>query len=244
MSDAYGDDLAFIHDAGFGKYAENAAPVVLDALRKQGFAQGLVIDLGCGSGILARELTDAGYDVLGIDFSPAMIALASKDAPQAEFRVDSLLTAELPACVAVTAIGECVNYLFDARNNDAALKKLLRRIHRALSPGGVLLFDIAGPGRIPGKGESKTFIERDGWTVLVTASECRETCMLTRRITSFRRVGETYRRTEESHRLRLIPRAEMAAELRTLGFRVRTLRGYGPFMFPRGAAGFLARKPN
>jgi hypothetical protein len=36
---------------------------------------------------------------------------------------------------------------------------------------------------------------------------------------------------------------EVAGELREVGFRVRLLRGYGAFRFPRGVAGFLARKP-
>ena len=72
----YRNDLAYIHDAGFGQIARAAAPVLLDALRRQGTVRGLVVDLGCGSGILARDVVDAGYEVLGIDISQAMIALA------------------------------------------------------------------------------------------------------------------------------------------------------------------------
>jgi hypothetical protein len=56
-------------------------------------------------------------------------------------------------------------------------------------------------------------------------------------------VGDRYRRDEEVHRQVLLDRAEVAALLRGLGFRVRSLRGYGPVRFGRGHAGFLARKP-
>src|SRR5262249_53212466 len=107
MEDAYREDLAYIHDAGFGGFARGAAALLLDDLRSRAVERGLVIDLGCGSGILAEQLSAGGFDVLGIDLSPALIALARKRVPGGRFRVESLLTAELPRCVAVAAVGEC-----------------------------------------------------------------------------------------------------------------------------------------
>ena len=75
---AYETDLAFVHDSGFGGFANDSAPGLLAAFNKAGINDGPVVDLGCGSGIWARHLTDAGYDVTGIDISPAMIKLARK----------------------------------------------------------------------------------------------------------------------------------------------------------------------
>jgi SAM-dependent methyltransferase len=201
-----------------------------------------VIDLGCGSGILSQEVAAAGYDVLGIDVSEAMIAMARERVPQGRFRVESLLQAELPPCVAVAAVGEAFNYLFDPGNTGRALAKLFRRIHGALEPGGLLLFDVAEPGRVPG-GFQRKHVEGENWAVLVTLEEDRGRRLLTRRITTFRQVGDLYRRDEEIHRQRLLPRSEVAKQLRRLGFRVRTLAGYGSQRFPRGQAGFVARKP-
>ena len=152
MTDAYREDLAYIHDVGFGGFAREAAPVLLDALRRQGVVQGLVIDLGCGSGVLSQAVSDAGYDVLGIDLSEAMVDLARRRVPPGRFRVESLLSSELPPCVAVAAVGECVNYLFDDRNSSSTLAKLFRRIHAALAPQGLFLFDVVVPGRVPGPG--------------------------------------------------------------------------------------------
>ena len=74
----YSEDLAYIHDAGYGDFARGAAPALLGALRAHGITTGRVVDLGCGSGIWAALLLDAGYEVLGIDISPAMIRLAKK----------------------------------------------------------------------------------------------------------------------------------------------------------------------
>lgn len=151
-----------------------------------------------------------------------------------------MLDLDLPPCVGVAAVGECFNYLFDERNTGEGLRGLLGRIHAALASGGVLIFDAAEPGRAPGP--TKTHAEGDDWAVLATAEEDGGHETLTRRITTFRRVGEVYRRTEEVHHLRLLDRAATVGELRDLGFRVDVLEGYGALRFPRDLAGFLARK--
>jgi SAM-dependent methyltransferase len=242
MPSAYGNDLAYIHDAGFGHFAREAAPVLLDALKSGGFEHGLVVDLGCGSGILSRIVSEAGYDVLGIDISEAMIELAQRRVPRGQFRTESLLTAHIPPCVAVAAVGECLNYLFDESHSSSKLTALFRRTYQALEPGGLLLGDVAAPGRAKG-GAQKSFWEGEDWVVLVTIQEDRRRKLLTREITSFRRVGDHYRRDHEIHHQRLLPRVELTQKLRTAGFRLRTLGGYGALRFGPGHTGFLARKP-
>lgn len=121
---AYAEDLAYVHDRGYGAFARGATPGLLNWLRRAGIADGLVVDFGCGSGIWARALVDAGYDVLGVDLSPAMIDLARRHVPAAEFRVESFLRCRLPPCRAVTALGEVFNYLFDANNSADALHRV------------------------------------------------------------------------------------------------------------------------
>lgn len=240
-SNAYQDDLAYIHDVGFGDFSKNSAPGLFEILRQNAITTGLAIDLGCGSGIWARELSRAGYNVLGVDISPAMIEIARKRVPGAEFRVESLLRARLPECDAVTSLGECLNYLFDRSNSMTQLRRLFSRIHSALKPGGVFVFDIAEPGR--GKGPRQKHVEGKDWALLVEVDEDSATQRLTRRITSFRKVGEFYKRDEEVHRLQLYRRSGIAKELRETGFRVRTLKSYGEQKMIPGCVGFLARKP-
>jgi len=242
VPDTYGNDLAYIHDAGFGQFARSAAPVLVDALKSGGIEHGLVVDLGCGSGILSQVVSDAGYEVLGIDISEAMIELARGRVLHGQFRTESLLTAHIPPCVAVTAVGECLNYRFDERHSPSKLTALFRRIHQALLPGGLFLGDVAVPGRVPGQGPHKSFWEGQDWVVLVTAQENRNRKQLTREITSFRRVGDLYRRDHEIHHQRLLSRLELAQKLRKAGFRLRSLSGYGSLRFGRGHTGFLARK--
>ena len=92
----YEADLAYIHHVGFGGFATQAAPGVIEHLRQCGVRDGLVVDLGCGSGLLARELLDAGYDVLGVDSSASMIKLARANAASGAFRKQSYLEVPFP----------------------------------------------------------------------------------------------------------------------------------------------------
>jgi 2-polyprenyl-3-methyl-5-hydroxy-6-metoxy-1,4-benzoquinol methylase len=82
MSHAYREDLSWIHDLGFGDLARHAAELLLQTLAAEGFREGLVVDLGCGTGILAEAVSNAGYDVLGVDLSPAMIEMARRRVPE------------------------------------------------------------------------------------------------------------------------------------------------------------------
>ncbi len=150
-ADAYQHDLAHIHDTGFGDFARNSAPNLLNLFRKNGINDGLVVDLGCGSGIWAKALAEAGYQVVGVDLSPAMIEIARQRVPEATFHVASFLDFQIPACRAVTALGEVFNYLFDRRNSVRALRRLFDEVFDALAPNGLLVFDVAEPGRCRGQ---------------------------------------------------------------------------------------------
>src|SRR5579859_1316407 len=72
----YRRDLALVHHLGFGFHADLVAPGILSLLEPVRASHGLVVELGCGSGLLTRYLVDAGHRVLATDASPAMLALA------------------------------------------------------------------------------------------------------------------------------------------------------------------------
>lgn len=240
MVKAYSDDLAYIHDVGFSDFVLQAAPALLAILRKDGIRGGLVVDLGCGSGILARRLSDEGYDVLGIDISRAMIRLARKKAPRATFVGGSFLSSKLPRRNVITAIGEVLNYAFDRRNNLRSLEGFFRRAYNALKPGGLLIFDIAEPGRGGPDGFRQGGSIGKDWAVLFRMEENRG--QLVRQMVTFRKWGKDYRRSDETHVLRLFKCSLIRNMLERAGFQVKTLAGYGRSRFPAGLTAFVAKK--
>jgi SAM-dependent methyltransferase len=166
MIEGYGEELAYIHDVDFGDFARESASGLLEILHQKGLENGLVIDLGCDSGIWAKALTHAGYEVLGIDLSHAMLDLARKKAPKAKFKKASFLKVRLPQCNAVTSIGECLNYQFDTHGK-IEVKRLFARIYKVLRPGGVFIFDIAEPGYVTGPNPLRTFSQGRDWAILL-----------------------------------------------------------------------------
>lgn len=245
MSDAtrgYSDDLAYIHDVGHGDFARESAPGLLEIIRGSGLDGGRVVDLGCGSGIWARALTDAGFRVHGVDISPGMIRIARKRAPRARFRVGTLFDTEIPPCEVVTSLGECLNYLFDETNSRRRLRTLFGRVAAALAPGGLFIFDVIQPGYLGGAGEDFRCVHGNDWTICLTVREEAARRRLVRDMTVFRKAGALYRRRREVHRLRLYDGHAVAADLRSLGFTVRRVKGYGVLRFKKTHVGFIARR--
>ncbi len=227
----YRTDLAWIHHTGFSEFATLASRGILASLRWHDIRDGLLVDIGCGSGILARALTDAGYAVLGVDASPAMIDLARLTAPAARFEVAAFHEATLPPCAAITAIGEVLNYGTLAR-----VRTFIQHAAHALTPGGLLLFDIAERDGYPPHDERR--VGGEDWSVIaIKDSDGRR---LTRRVLTFLQIDGVTRRDEEVHVLELYERNDVLAILLENGFRVRVRRSYGSYRLPRGHAVYVA----
>lgn len=242
----YDAELAAVHEADFADVAHSAAGVLLRRLADAGHHGGTVVDLGCGGGTLASVLVDAGYDVLGIDLSAAMIALARGRLPGTRFQQGSVWDAELPGAVAVTAIGEVVNYAADARAGTGQLADLVRRVHAALAPGGVFLFDIATPGRGGPDGTRTGFTDTDRYTMHFEGHETVTddgTATLERRMVLFTRDGDVYRRTDEVHHLRLYDPTTVTAMLDDAGFATSMLAAYGDRPLSAGWIAIAASVP-
>ncbi len=237
----YQNDLAYIHHVGFGRFSLQAAPELLQILRRRGIEGGTLVDLGCGNGLWAGAAGRAGFTVIGVDRSPAMIRLARGVAPSARFHCASLHDFELPPCEAVTAIGEGLNYLWPDESGVRPLARLFRRVARVLRPGGLFIGDVM-------LSEGKPINHRDwrsgkDWVVLTEVVEQPAQRLLVRRIITFRKIGAKWRRGEEIHRIRLFGRAEIQQALLDAGFSVRLARRYGAMTLLRRRMSFVARKP-
>jgi SAM-dependent methyltransferase len=135
----YRQDLALVHHLGFGFHAEMVAAGILNLLEPIRGRNGLVVELGCGSGLLTRHLVEAGHRVIATDASPAMLVLAQETAPGAERFAQLILPDdEIPGCDAIVAVGHPFSYLPDEESIDRAFVAAAE----ALQPGGILAIDI------------------------------------------------------------------------------------------------------
>lgn len=237
----YESNLALIHNASFGALATGAGRVVLAHLREHPTPGSRLVDLGCGSGALAEQVSVTGHPVFGVDLSPTLLRLASRRVPSGKFVLGSIYATPLPEAGVVTLIGEVVNYVDDGHPTQADLADLVRRIHAALEPGGLLIFDAAEPGR-QGNLPSQTFRHGPDWSVTIEAREDPAAGTLTREIVTFRRAGDLYRREEERHVLKLWPRDRVVALLKEAGFAVTLFDRYDDVKLPVGVVGYRALK--
>ncbi len=238
MTQWYQKDLAYIHDAGFSQYALQSAPQILGILQANVQPKELIVELGCGSGLLAEKLCEASYTVLGIDISREMIKIAQKRVPKASFQVGSLYQVNIPQCTAVVAVGEVLNYAFD---RTYALPQLFARIYQALKRGGVFIFDIATLALLSSEKEQK-FREGQDWFILVEKSSDLTKQQVTRRIITFRQIGNYYQKSEEVHVQSVYEVSTIIDHLNSEGFMVQISESYGQFKLPQGRTAFFAYK--
>ncbi|WP_211241008.1 class I SAM-dependent DNA methyltransferase [Pseudonocardia spinosispora] len=98
-----------------------------------------VLDLGCGTGVpTARQLTDAGLDVLGIDLSARMVELARQRVPSATFRL--LDIADLrPGAESFAGVAAFFSLLMLPR---AEIPEALATVRQVLGAGGLLTLSM------------------------------------------------------------------------------------------------------
>ena len=230
----YSADFAYVHDAGFGEFATRTAPEVIRMLRAHGVRGGRIVEIGCGSGILARRLIDAGYKVTAIDRSRDMIALARARAPEATFHAGSLTRAKIPRCEAAIAIGEVVSYV------SSSLGPFFRRVAAALPPGGLFIFDFMASAK--GRTYPARSISGADWELIVRAELNGTERTLVRRMTLLRKVNGRYRRSRETHHVTIRSKDEVRAALVDAGFAAAMSRSYGRYRLLRGDVAVVAKK--
>lgn len=233
----YQEDLAYIHHSGFSGLAEGAAPWIVSTLRRAGFSDGRVVELGCGGGVLLEALAGAGYEPYGVDLSAEMLAIAKTVAPRASLEQASLFDCAIPPCVAVIAMGEGLNYWPEAGAPPTA--EVFRRVADALEPQGLFLFDVLVRDEDTPR-PYRSWVAGDDWACLVAVES--EGAHLVRGITTFRSVGSMYRRGHEAHRVHLYGQTTLEQELRQAGLEPATRRAYGPTPLAPGRRLFLCRR--
>jgi SAM-dependent methyltransferase len=109
---------------------------MLDWLVEKVGDQGVICDMGCGPGQIARYLHDRGANVCGVDLSPAMVERASALNPEITFQQGDMLAL---AEVADNSYGGVAAFYSIVHVPRPAVVQALRELNRVLRPGGILL---------------------------------------------------------------------------------------------------------
>ncbi len=129
--DMFMDDVPYDEWAGY----------VIGLLKKYGIHDGLVLELGCGTGSMTGRLAAAGYEMIGVDSSQEMLTIAgAKHAGQdILFLHQDMREFELYGTVkAAFCVGDCMNYLLAEED----LLQVFRLVNNYLDPGGYFIFDM------------------------------------------------------------------------------------------------------
>jgi len=236
----YRADLARVHHEGFGFHADAVAPGILQLLEPVLDGRGLVLEIGCGSGLLTRYLVEAGHRVLATDASPAMLELAHAYAPGVEGLEQLRLPADaVPAADAIVSVGHPLSYLDD----EDEVRTSVTAMARALRPGGVLAFDICdyewGEAR---RDQGPRLWSGDDW-LLVTRTSVPDRGTFRRDMTTFvRQTAELWRRDDEVHDNVLIATAQLPALLATAGVAAEVRSSFGGEALPSGLVAVVGRR--
>ena len=223
----YRDDLARIHDEGFGDYAEAMAPGILEILG----VETEVLEVGCGSGALTEHLVQRGHVVIATDSSESMLKLVENKFPEVRVEAFTLGKDPVPRAVSIVSIGHVINYLPSAVEIGDAVVELAR----AKDSGGVLVFDVCdlsyGNAR---PGVTHSSVDGDGWSIDVTTIFEPPDRFIRGMTTRLSADDGTFRDDHETHINVLVSVDELVDVLTADGFSVSTSRSAGDFELPDG----------
>lgn len=198
---------------------EEWSAYVAGLLREYGISEGLVLDMGCGTGSVTERLAQAGYDMIGIDYSGEMLQIAM-DKRQASgldilYLQQDMREFELYGTVkAVVSICDSLNYILEYED----LVQVFRQVNNYLDPKGVCIFDLNTEYKYREILADNTFAEdREESSFIWNNFYNREDKVNEYDLTLFVKEGELYRKYQETHYQRAYSLEEVKAAVREGG---------------------------
>ena len=198
----------FMDNIPYEKWCQN----IRNLLERYEIREGLVLELGCGTGSMTERLAQAGYDMIGVDNSLEMLeaAIEKRDASGSDilYLLQDMREFELYGTVrAVVSVCDSLNYITDPRD----LLAVFRLVNNYLDPGGVFLFDLNTPYKYETLlGDSVIAENREEGSFIWENWYDSETKINEYDLTLFiKEKGELYRRFQETHYQRAYSPAEV-----------------------------------
>jgi len=209
------DTFASVYDRHWGFFAEGIVPV-LDRLVLDDLPDGShVVDLCCGTGRLARLLTDR-FEVSGVDGSSGMIEIAKRNAPEAHFTVADAREFTLDSNAAA------VLSTFDSLNHVMTIDDLLKvfaRVRVVLEPGARFVFDLNVKDGFEARWQREFSIVDDRDVIVVKSSWDETSLIATADITIIERTEDgTLLRSDLTLKQRCYSESEICRALNEAGF--------------------------
>jgi ubiquinone/menaquinone biosynthesis C-methylase UbiE len=190
-----------------------------EILQKEGLHPKTAVDLACGTGSVALILAQMGYRVTGVDLSEEMLTVAQQRACELEnmpmFVCQALQEMRLPRGVdmALCAL-DGLDYILDP----ADCKEAIRRVYKALNPGGIFIFDVNTPEKLRAM-DGQVFLDEDDDVYCVWRGEFdEETNICSYGMDLFQRQGNVWHRSFEEHREYAYTVEQLTDYLRSAGF--------------------------
>ena len=237
----YRHDLALIHHLGFGFHADACAPGIIDLLAPVRARDGLVVEIGCGSGQLTRHLLEAGHRVVATDASDAMLDLARRHAPGAQdIRRLRLPDDAIPPADAIVSVGHVLSYLDDEASVDRALAVLAE----ALRPGGVLAIDLCDLEWGRAREHAPPQVRRgDQWMIITDYSQPSPNRFVRDMTTFLENPDGSWRRDDERHDNVLMDTSRVPGTLHDRGVEASIASAFGSEELPVGLVAVLGHRP-
>jgi SAM-dependent methyltransferase len=134
------DEIAWFYNRHWSTHYHPWAVEILNRTLLRKLTPGSrILDLCCGNGVLARELSKRGYRVTGLDISSGMLAYARINAPLAQFLCADARRFDFgPVFDGAISTFDSLNHMLAG----ADLLKVFENARKSLRPGATLVFDV------------------------------------------------------------------------------------------------------
>ena len=191
----------------------------MEILKREGLKPRICVDLACGTGSVTEILARMGMEVTGVDMSEEMLTQALGKVMDLEqpprFVCQKLQELRLPRGVDLAV---CALDSLDYVTNPADCAEAIRRVYRALNPGGVFIFDVNTPEKLMAM-DGQVFLDEDDDVYCVWRGEFdRETNICSYGMDLFQRQGKVWHRSFEEHREYAYSEEQLRDYLKAAGF--------------------------